>query len=115
MKFVDDFVAFVNAALRRNEEADKLYSVASRLESYDVVETKGDEELEKLIKPYRNFDITTAPMPRCPKDTLRTLIREGDLKLKDATTNKVRANFLSLFLSLFSPPQLFPIYSSISN
>lgn len=87
IKFVDDFVASVNAALRRNEEAAQLDSAASRLESYDVVESKGlDEEVEKLIKLYSNLDITTVPMPGCPKDSLRTLLREGDLKLRDATS-----------------------------
>jgi len=87
---VDDFVASVNAALRRNEEAAQLEHAASRLECYDVVETKGlDEEVEKLIRLYSNLDITTAPMPGCPKDSLRTLLREGDLKLRDAATSKV--------------------------
>lgn len=80
-------MASVNAALRRNEEAAQLDSAASRLESYDVVESKGlDEEVEKLIKLYSNIDITTVPMPGCPKDSLRTLLREGDLKLRDATS-----------------------------
>ncbi|XP_070154087.1 pleckstrin homology domain-containing family G member 5 isoform X6 [Polyergus mexicanus] len=87
IKSVDGFVASVNAALRRNEEAAQLDSAASRLESYDVVESKGlDEEVEKLIKLYSNLDITTVPMPGCPKDSLRTLLREGDLKLRDATS-----------------------------
>lgn len=80
-------MASVNAALRKNEEAAQLDSAASRLESYDVVESKGlDEEVEKLIKLYSNLDITTVPMPGCPKDSLRTLLREGDLKLRDATS-----------------------------
>ncbi|XP_025269415.1 pleckstrin homology domain-containing family G member 5 isoform X3 [Camponotus floridanus] len=87
IKSVDGFVASVNAALRRNEEAAQLDSAAARLESYDVVESKGlDEEVEKLIKLYSNLDITTVPMPGCPKDSLRTLLREGDLKLRDATS-----------------------------
>ncbi|XP_029167289.1 pleckstrin homology domain-containing family G member 5 isoform X2 [Nylanderia fulva] len=87
IKSVDGFVASVNAALRKNEEAAQLDSAASRLESYDVVESKGlDEEVEKLIKLYSNLDITTVPMPGCPKDSLRTLLREGDLKLRDATS-----------------------------
>lgn len=85
---MDDFVASVNAALRRSEETARLASAACRLDSYDVVESR-DEELEKLIKIHSNLDITTAPIPGCPKDTLRTLLREGDLKLRDAATSKV--------------------------
>ncbi|XP_011148165.1 pleckstrin homology domain-containing family G member 5 isoform X2 [Harpegnathos saltator] len=95
IKSVDDFVASVNAALRRSEETARLTSAASRLESYDVVESR-DEELEKLIKIHNNFDITTAPIPGCPKDTLRTLLREGDLKLKDAATSKMEVHVLLL-------------------
>ncbi|XP_036148214.1 pleckstrin homology domain-containing family G member 5 isoform X2 [Monomorium pharaonis] len=97
IKSVDGFVASVNAALRRNEEAAQLEHAASRLECYDVVETKGlDEEVEKLIRLYSNLDITTAPMPGCPKDSLRTLLREGDLKLRDASTSKMEVHVLLL-------------------
>ncbi|KAG5333301.1 PKHG5 protein, partial [Acromyrmex heyeri] len=97
IKSVDGFVVSVNAALRRNEEAAQLDHAASRLECYDVVETKGlDEEVEKLIKLYSNLDITTAPMPGCPKDSLRTLLREGDLKLRDAATSKMEVHVLLL-------------------
>lgn len=88
IKSVDDFVASVNAALRRNEERMRLASAAFRIESYDVVESR-DEELEKLIKIHSTFDITTAPIPGCPKETLRVLLREGDLKLRDAASSKV--------------------------
>lgn len=85
---MDDFVASVNAALKRSEETTRLANAASRIENYDVVESR-DEELEKLIKIHSTFDITTAPMPGCPKDSLRILIREGDLKLRDAASSKV--------------------------
>ncbi|KAL6257699.1 hypothetical protein P5V15_011279 [Pogonomyrmex californicus] len=95
IKSVDGFVASVNAALRRNDEAAQLDHAASRLECYDVIDTKGlDEEVEKLIKLYSNLDITTAPMPGCPKDSLRTLLREGDLKLRDAATSKMEVHIL---------------------
>ncbi|XP_043290107.1 pleckstrin homology domain-containing family G member 5 [Venturia canescens] len=95
IKCVDSFVASVNAALRRTEETARLASAALRIESYDVVESR-DEELEKLVKIHSSLDITTAPMPGCPKDTLRTLIREGDLKLRDAATSKSEVHVLLL-------------------
>ncbi|KAG7197203.1 hypothetical protein KM043_007279 [Ampulex compressa] len=95
IKSVDDFVASVNAALRRSEETARLAGAASRLESYDVVESR-DEELEKLIKIHSNLDISTVPIPGCPKDTLRTLLREGDLKLRDAATSKMEVHVLLL-------------------
>lgn len=86
-------MASVNAALRRTEETARLAGAATRLECYDVVETR-DEELDKLVKLYSSLDITTAPMPGCPKDTLRTLVREGDLKLRDTATSKVSRNII---------------------
>ncbi|XP_061934218.1 pleckstrin homology domain-containing family G member 5 isoform X1 [Apis cerana] len=95
IKSVDDFVASVNAALKRNEETARLASAASRIESYDVVESR-DEELEKLIKIHSTFDITTVPIPGCPKDTLRVLLREGDLKLRDAVSSKMEVHILLL-------------------
>ncbi|XP_068984929.1 pleckstrin homology domain-containing family G member 5 isoform X2 [Bombus flavifrons] len=95
IKSVDDFVASVNAALKRNEETARLASAASRIESYDVVESR-DEELEKLIKIHSTFDITTVPMPGCPKDSLRVLLREGDLKLRDAASSKMEVHVLLL-------------------
>ncbi|XP_011498943.1 PREDICTED: pleckstrin homology domain-containing family G member 5-like isoform X2 [Ceratosolen solmsi marchali] len=95
IKSVDTFVASVNAAMRRSEEMARLVSAASRLDSYDVVESR-DEELEKLIKSHSNLDIITAPMPGCPKDTLRTLVREGDLKLRDSATSKMEVHVLLL-------------------
>ncbi|XP_043250056.1 pleckstrin homology domain-containing family G member 5-like isoform X6 [Colletes gigas] len=95
IKSVDDFVASVNAALRRSEETARLASAACRIESYDVVESR-DEELEKLIKNHSTFDITTVPMPGCPKDTLRVLLRDGDLKLRDAASSKMEVHVLLL-------------------
>lgn len=85
---MDDFVASVNATLKRSEETARLNNAASRIESYDVVESR-DEELEKLIQIHSRFDIANVPIPGCPKDTLRVLLREGDLKLRDAASSKV--------------------------
>ncbi|XP_078039418.1 pleckstrin homology domain-containing family G member 5 isoform X2 [Augochlora pura] len=95
IKSVDDFVASVNAALKRSEETARLASAASRIECYDVVESR-DEELEKLIKVHSTFDITTVPIPGCPKDTLRVLLREGELKLRDAASSKMEVRVLLL-------------------
>ncbi|XP_076294728.1 uncharacterized protein LOC143215962 isoform X2 [Lasioglossum baleicum] len=95
IKSVDDFVASVNAALKRSEETTRLASAASRIECYDVVESR-DEELDKLIKVHSTFDITTVPIPGCPKDTLRVLLREGDLKLRDAASSKMEVHVLLL-------------------
>ncbi|XP_034941032.1 pleckstrin homology domain-containing family G member 5-like [Chelonus insularis] len=104
IKCVDNFVASVNAALRRSEEAARLASAATRLDCYDVVESR-DEELEKLVKSYCNLDITSAPMPGCPKNSLRTLLREGDLKLRDAATSKTEVHaFLMTDMLLLCKP-----------
>lgn len=85
---MDKFVASVNAALRRNEETARLASAAARIENYDVVESR-DEELDRLVKAHSSLDIMTAPMPGCPKDASRTLLREGEFKLRDGATSKV--------------------------
>ncbi|XP_012252088.2 pleckstrin homology domain-containing family G member 5 isoform X1 [Athalia rosae] len=95
IKSVDQFVASVNAALRRNEETARLASAAARLENYDVVESR-DEELDRLVKSHSYLDIITAPMPGCPKDAPRTLLREGDLKLRDGATSKMEVRVLLL-------------------
>ncbi|XP_076226443.1 uncharacterized protein LOC116429530 isoform X3 [Nomia melanderi] len=95
IKSVDDFVASVNAALKRSEETARLNNAASRIESYDVVESR-DEELEKLIQIHSRFDIANVPIPGCPKDTLRVLLREGDLKLRDAASSKMEVRVMLL-------------------
>lgn len=79
--------------MRRSEETARLASAASRIESYDVVESR-DEELEKLIKFHSNLDLMNAPIPGCPKDSLRTLLREGDFKLRDSATSKMEVHVL---------------------
>lgn len=85
---MDSFVASVNAAMRRSDETERLAQTAKRIESYDVVESK-DEELERIIKFHSSLDIMNSAMPGCPKDSLRTLVREGDLKMRDSTSSKV--------------------------
>lgn len=87
--------------MRRSEETARLASAAARLESYDVVESR-DEELEKLIRLHSQLDIVNAPMPGCPRDSLRQLLREGDLKLRDAATSKVSLLLFFYFFSLLT-------------
>ncbi|XP_046594123.1 pleckstrin homology domain-containing family G member 5 [Neodiprion lecontei] len=95
IKSVDKFVASVNAALRRSEETARLASAAARLETYEVVESR-DEELDRLVKAHSNLDIMTTPMPGCPKDAPRTLLREGEFKLRDGATSKMEVRVLLL-------------------
>ncbi|XP_023316843.1 pleckstrin homology domain-containing family G member 5-like isoform X3 [Trichogramma pretiosum] len=95
IRLVDGFVASVNAALRRCEDAARLLAAAARLDSYEAVESR-DEELERLIKLHSSLDLINTPMPGCPRDALRTLMREGDCKLKDATSSKTEVHLLLL-------------------
>ena len=85
--------------MRRSEETARLLAAASRLDSYDVVESR-DEELEKLIKLHSNLDLMNTPIPGCTKDCLRTLLREGDLKLRDSATSKVTIIFIVIISSI---------------
>ncbi|XP_014218570.1 pleckstrin homology domain-containing family G member 5 isoform X2 [Copidosoma floridanum] len=93
IKSVDTFVGSINSAMRCSEETARLATAASRLESYDAVESK-DDELLGFIKKYCNLDIMNAPMPGCPKDSLRILLREGDLKFRDPTSSKMEVHLL---------------------
>ena len=78
---VESFVSQVNSALRQRHEQERLREILSRIESYDVVETK-DEEVERLVKSHCDLDLTK-PMPYCSEHQRRYLLIEGDLKLRD--------------------------------
>ncbi|XP_046442623.1 pleckstrin homology domain-containing family G member 5-like isoform X5 [Daphnia pulex] len=84
---VESFVGQVNSALRQRHEQERLREILSRIESYDVVETK-DEEVERLVKSHCDLDLTK-PMPFCSENQRRYLLIEGDLKLRDQGTSKM--------------------------
>ncbi|XP_046670725.1 pleckstrin homology domain-containing family G member 5 isoform X2 [Homalodisca vitripennis] len=84
---VDIFVNSVNTTLRQKQDLEKLRAVISRIEAYDVVESK-DEDLERLVKSYNDLDLT-CPMPGCCNSQRRHLLLEGDLKIKDNVTSKM--------------------------
>ncbi|XP_054270419.1 pleckstrin homology domain-containing family G member 5-like isoform X2 [Macrosteles quadrilineatus] len=84
---VDQFVNSVNTTLRQKQDLEKLRAVISRIEAYDVVESK-DEDLERLVRSYNDLDLT-CPMPGCCNSQRRQLLLEGDLKIKDNQTSKM--------------------------
>lgn len=55
-----------------------------------VFQESKDDDLEKLLKSYSQLDLNR-PMLDCPPERRRHLLLEGDLKLKDSGTSKVRA------------------------
>ncbi|CAG2161321.1 unnamed protein product [Oppiella nova] len=84
---VERFVYGVDATLRRQHEQQKLSSIVTRIESYDVIDCSNDEA-EKLLKEYIHLDLTQ-PMSGCSPHFIRHLLVEGSLKLKDSLASKV--------------------------
>ncbi|CAG2109422.1 unnamed protein product, partial [Medioppia subpectinata] len=84
---VERFVYGVDATLRRQHEQQKLSSIVSRIESYDVIDCNNDEA-EKLLKEYIHLDLTQ-PMNGCSPHFIRHLLVEGSLKLKDSLASKL--------------------------
>ncbi|XP_065215741.1 pleckstrin homology domain-containing family G member 5 isoform X2 [Planococcus citri] len=83
---VDVFVNSVNTTLRYKQEFERLWVVISKIETYDVVDSK-DEDLDRILKSYNDFDLT-CPMPGCCNSQRRFLLLEGDLKLKECNGAK---------------------------
>ncbi|RWS31082.1 pleckstriny domain-containing family G member 5-like protein, partial [Leptotrombidium deliense] len=75
-----------DATLRRRNDAERLASVANRIESYDVFDTNNDE-VEKVLREYSNFDLN-CPMLVSQSRQIRQLLLEGsNLKLRDSNTS----------------------------
>ncbi|KAJ8950114.1 hypothetical protein NQ318_017839 [Aromia moschata] len=92
IKMVDDFVNNVNSSLKHRQDKERLKGIIARIESYDIVETK-DDDIEKILKKEKSLtqlDLTR-PMLNCPVERKRHLLLEGDLKLKDSGTSKVKS------------------------
>ncbi|XP_039280848.1 pleckstrin homology domain-containing family G member 5 isoform X3 [Nilaparvata lugens] len=87
IRHVDLFVNSVNTTLKRKQDMERLREISTRIEPYDVVESK-DEDLERLVKSYNELDLT-CPMPGCSNSQRRHLILESDLRLKDSSTSKI--------------------------
>lgn len=91
---MDSFVNNVNTTLRQKEDMECLRSLMSRIEAYDVIETK-DDDLDKLIKIHNELDLKKS-MPGCNPLHKRQLIAEADVKLKDYNTSKIEVHCILL-------------------
>ncbi|XP_035705213.1 pleckstrin homology domain-containing family G member 5 isoform X4 [Folsomia candida] len=83
---VERFVMSVNAALRNQQESERLQGIMDKMEFYDVVDTK-DEELELVIKSHSRLNLFE-PMPSCGS-VKRWLIFESDMRLRDSFSSKI--------------------------
>lgn len=95
---VDEFVNHVNSTLKRNHELLQLKQLSTKLESYDVVETK-DDDLAHLLHKYAMLSLTD-PIPST--DHHRCLLFESDLKFKDASAKMEVHCFLLTDMLLIS-------------
>lgn len=116
---VDDFVYRVNSNIRVRQDSERLKGIIARIESYDVVvlfiyllftptqlttflhfvQESKDEDIDKLLKQNKTLmqlDLRR-PMINCPPERKRHLLREGDLKLKDNLTSKVKHHHNQFF------------------
>ncbi|KAK2724126.1 hypothetical protein QYM36_002459 [Artemia franciscana] len=92
IRHVENFVTHVNAAMRQQQEQERLSGIVARIESYDVVESK-EEEIDRFLKQYSTLDLTR-PMPNCAEYMRRNLIAEADLKLKDPNSSKIDVHII---------------------
>lgn len=80
---MDYFVNNVNSTLKQNQDLETMKQLMSKIESYDVIESK-DDDLANLIQKYSSLNLTYDIPGTSNK---RSLLFESDAKYKDATTS----------------------------
>ncbi|KAK6621808.1 hypothetical protein RUM44_001615 [Polyplax serrata] len=102
IKSVDFFVNNVNSTLKQNQDLETMKQLMSKIESYDVIESK-DDDLSNLIQKYSVLNLTYDIPGTCHK---RSLLFESDVKYKDAMTSskiEVHAFLFTDFLLITKP------------
>ncbi|XP_056323991.1 pleckstrin homology domain-containing family G member 5 isoform X2 [Danio aesculapii] len=84
---VECFINSVDSQMRHREEKQKLAAIAGRIEAYEAVEG-ATEEVERILKEYNNFDLTSPVMGAPPEET-RQLLLEGALKMKEGKESRM--------------------------
>ncbi|XP_039619609.1 pleckstrin homology domain-containing family G member 6 isoform X1 [Polypterus senegalus] len=101
---VEEFLHHINSKMQLHEEHQKLAAVAQRIDSYDVVETIG-EEVDKHLREFSTLDLT-APMQAVGSQHVRQLLLEGYLKIREGKDSKTEMyTFLFSDLILFTKHQ----------
>ncbi|XP_048374671.1 pleckstrin homology domain-containing family G member 5 isoform X3 [Sphaerodactylus townsendi] len=95
---VERFINHVNSRMRQRQEQQRLVTIVSRIDSYEVVEGSTDE-VDKILKEFLRLDLT-APIPGTSPEETRQLLLEGSLKMKEGKDSKMDV-YCFLFTDLF--------------
>ncbi|XP_043918964.1 pleckstrin homology domain-containing family G member 5 isoform X2 [Protopterus annectens] len=95
---VEGFIKQVNCRMRQRQEQQRLAAIITRIDSYEAVDGS-TEEVEKILKDYCRFDLTTPMLGTSPDDT-RQLLLEGGLKMKEGKESKMDVHCF-LFTDMF--------------
>nr|XP_020655642.1 pleckstrin homology domain-containing family G member 5 isoform X2 [Pogona vitticeps] len=95
---VERFINHVNSRMRQRQEQQRLASIVSRIDAYEVVEGSTDE-VDKILKEFLHLDLT-APIRGASAEESRQLLLEGSLKMKEGKDSKMDV-YCFLFTDLF--------------
>nr|XP_056721054.1 pleckstrin homology domain-containing family G member 5 [Euleptes europaea] len=95
---VERFINHVNSRMRQRQEQQRLATIVSRIDAYEVVEGSTDE-VDKILKEFLRLDLT-APIPGTSPEETRQLLLEGSLKMKEGKDSKMDV-YCFLFTDLF--------------
>ncbi|NXF30430.1 PKHG5 protein, partial [Nyctibius bracteatus] len=96
--YVERFIGHVNLRMRQRQERQRLATVLSRIDAYEVVEG-GTDEVDKLLKEFLRLDLT-APIPGASPEDTRQLLLEGSLRMREGKDSKMDV-YCFLFTDLF--------------
>ncbi|XP_054857523.1 pleckstrin homology domain-containing family G member 5 isoform X1 [Eublepharis macularius] len=95
---VERFINHVNSRMRQRQEQQRLATIVSRIDAYEVVEGSTDE-VDKILKEFLRLDLTAPILGTSPEET-RQLLLEGSLKMKEGKDSKMDV-YCFLFTDLF--------------
>ncbi|NXK85504.1 PKHG5 protein, partial [Formicarius rufipectus] len=95
---VERFINDINSRMRQRQERQRLATILSRIDSYEVVEGSTDE-VDKLLKEFLRLDLT-APIPGTSPEDTRQLLLEGSLRMREGKDSKMDV-YCFLFTDLF--------------
>ncbi|NXP29289.1 PKHG5 protein, partial [Scytalopus superciliaris] len=95
---VERFINDINSRMRQRQERQRLATILSRIDAYEVVEGSTDE-VDKLLKEFLRLDLT-APIPGTSPEDTRQLLLEGSLRMREGKDSKMDV-YCFLFTDLF--------------
>ncbi|NXU91601.1 PKHG5 protein, partial [Xiphorhynchus elegans] len=95
---VERFINDINSRMRQRQERQRLATILSRIDAYEVVEGSTDE-VDKLLKEFLRLDLT-APIPGTSPEDTRQLLLEGSLRMREGKDSKMDV-YCFLFTDIF--------------